>query len=99
MAYTGEDDGSVLDWDEANANHIERHGVDRWEAEEAVLDPDRYALSRGWHGGEYRYALVGRTESGRTLTVVSVRRGSRLRVITARDASPREIRLYRRNRR
>jgi uncharacterized DUF497 family protein len=99
MAYTEDDDGTVLDWDEANASHIERHGVDRWEAEEAVLDPDRYPLSRGRHGSEYRYALVGRTEAGRTLTVVSVRRGPRLRVITARDASQRELRLYRRNRR
>lgn len=99
MAYTEDDDGTVLDWDEGNEGHIERHGVDRWEAGEALLDPGRYALSRGWHGGEYRYALVGRTDAGRTLTVVFVRRGARLRVITARDASQHEARLYRRGRR
>lgn len=99
MAYTEGDDGAVLDWDEANESHIERHGVDRWEVAEALFDPDRYQLSRGWHGGEYRYALVGRTEAGRTLTIVFARRGQKVRVITARDASQREASLYRRSRR
>ena len=92
--YTASDD---FDWDEANAGHIERHGVECWEAEEALLDPQRRPLSRGVLGGEYRYAVVGRTESGRTLTVVFTPRGKRARVITARDASLREVRLYRRN--
>ncbi len=29
-----------FDWDDNNIEHIARHGVEPWEAEEALLDPD-----------------------------------------------------------
>jgi uncharacterized protein (DUF4415 family) len=30
-----------FDWDAGNLGHIARHGVDPWETDEAVLDPNR----------------------------------------------------------
>ena len=101
MVYTESDDDEHLDdrfdWDEGNAPHIAEHGVEWWEAEEALLDTDLFELSQGWRNDEYRYAIVGRTESGRTLTVVFVHRADKVRVVTARQASAHEAGLYERH--
>ena len=91
------DEGYEFDWDEENEEHIARHGVEWWEAEEVLLDAQRFPLSRGWYRGEYRYGIAGETREGRRLVVVFTRRAGKLRVVTARLASPREIRLYERN--
>ena len=66
-----------FDWDEANVGHVVRHGVEPWEAEEAVLDPYRIAFSTRKTLGERRFALVGATESGRMLFVVYTQRGAK----------------------
>lgn len=85
-----------FDWDEANVGHVVRHGVEPWEAEEAVLDPYRIAFSTRKTLGERRFALVGATESGRMLFVVYTQRGAKVRPITARDADDGEKHRYRR---
>jgi uncharacterized DUF497 family protein len=46
-------------------------------------------------GRERRWALLGATEEGRRLYVVYTRRRGRIRVVSARDATPREKRRYR----
>ncbi|MGE0599896.1 MAG: BrnT family toxin [Dehalococcoidia bacterium] len=97
MVYTRADDDGAFEWDDDNAGHVARHGIEWWEAEEALLDEDRFALSRGMPRGEYRFAIVGKTLAGRMLTVVFARRNARIRVVTARDAARREVRLYGRN--
>lgn len=88
----------MFDWDEANIDHVQRHGVEPNEAEEALLAPDRVPYSGRTVPGERRYVAVGSTEAGRVLTVVYTRRGGGIRVITARPASPREARYHRNNR-
>jgi uncharacterized DUF497 family protein len=93
----GRDDESPYDWDEANEGHVARHGVEWWEAEEALEDPDRANLARGLFRDEYRYLIAGRTLSGRVLAVVYVVRDRLIRVATARPASAHEIRIYRRS--
>ncbi len=89
-------DGDEFDWDDDNIEHIARHGVEPWEAEEAVGDPDR--VTRRRRGG--RLAVIGVTEAGRVLVVVLDRKDRGVwRVVTARDSSPNEKRSYRRRRR
>ena len=82
-------------WDQANVEHIARHGVEPEEAEEAATDPRRAPFPA--HSG--RVGVIGRTAVGRILVVILERRGSAWRVITARDATPGEKRAYRRYRR
>ncbi len=86
----------TFDWDEANLEHIARHGVSPLEVEEAVTDPRRLGVPAYNLRGEVRWAVLGATEAGRVLFVVLTRRHGRIRVVTARDATPREKRRYRR---
>lgn len=85
-----------FDWDDANSDHIARHGVTVEEAEEAF---NGYTLELGYEvvDGEERVEEVGATAKGRILDLVTVLRGDRIRVVTAFDA-PRAMRLeyYRR---
>ena len=81
-------------WDDENVAHIARHGVWLGEVEEALVG-DPLVL----RGADDRYLAYGHTESDRWLFVVYVRRpGGRVRVLTARDMTEREKRLYRRKR-
>jgi uncharacterized DUF497 family protein len=82
----------MFDWDDGNLDHIAEHGVQDWEVEEAYEDRGRWPIPA--YGG--RSAFVGRTEDGRLLVVIYESRGGQLRVVTARDASAREQRNYRR---
>ena len=70
--------------------------MEPWEAEDAILDPDRVGVSARNAPGERRFAVVGSTEPGRMLFVVFMRREEKIRVITARDADDSEKRRYRR---
>ena len=85
-----------FDWDDENIAHISRHGVELWEAEEALLDPGRIGTPARNVGRETRRAALGATEAGRVLFVVYTRRRGKVRVVTARDAEDREKRRYRR---
>jgi uncharacterized DUF497 family protein len=87
-----------FEWDDNNEGHIAKHGVDRYEAEEAATDPaavvrrvgeDRY--------GNRRYVFIGKTEDGRILFMVVDRKGQRRwRIGSARNAEFEEKRFYRR---
>jgi len=85
-----------FDWDEANRDHMAGHGVDPEEAEEALLDSRRRPEPAYNTLRERRWAALGRTEYGRLLFVVFTRRGTRLRVISARDATNAEKHRYQR---
>jgi uncharacterized protein len=82
-----------FDWDDANRQHIARHGISSEEAEEAVtiepLDADVQS-----HESEPRVLCLGRTKSGRLLTVLYTERGGRVRVVTAYDMKKSQQRLY-----
>ncbi len=85
-----------FDWDGENEEHIARHDVDPYEAEEAVQDPGAVH----WRTRSGRYFYMGMTNDGRILAVILERRQSRLwRVVTARGASPRERKAYRKRNR
>ncbi|MGH3086677.1 MAG: BrnT family toxin [Rubrobacteraceae bacterium] len=77
------DSGGLFDWDEGNEEHIARHGIEPYEAEEALLDPKRVGT-------------IGATAAGRILAVVFTRREGKTRPIMARNATDKEKRRYRR---
>jgi uncharacterized DUF497 family protein len=80
----------MFEWDDDNVDHIARHGVMSWEAEEAMLDRRKIRIDA--HSGQF--GIAGRTGDGRLLAVFFDRQGEYVRVATARDASPREERAY-----
>ena len=82
----------MFDLDEGNLDHIAEHGVESGEAEEALEDRRRVPIPA--HSG--RIGIAGRTADGRLLAVFFERHGNIVRVVTARDASAREERSYRR---
>jgi uncharacterized protein len=71
-----------------------KHGVSFDEAVTCLLDP--MALVREDHDAtdEYRYVLVGMSESGRVLTVCYTMRGEMPRIISARKATKKEEKYY-----
>ena len=81
-------------WDDENVAHIARHAVSPDEVEEALVG-DAVVL----RGGDDRYLAYGRSENDRWLFAVYVTRSrGRVRVLTARDMTDREKRLYRHKR-
>ncbi len=81
-------------WDEENMEHVAQHQVSPEEVEEALTgDP---LVLRGPDG---RYLAYGKTSSGRHLFAVYVSQArGRVRVLTAREMTEKETRLYRRRR-
>lgn len=73
-----------------------KHGIELFEAEEALTDPDRVRIDVHDLG---KKGIAGRTQAGRALFVVYVVRDGANRVITARDLTPREKRTFQRRRR
>jgi len=82
-------------WDDENTDHIGRHNVTTDEVEEAIAGKPLVLRGR-----DSRYLAYGRTQDGRWLFAVYVRRPRGLiRILTARDMTEAEQRLYRRMRR
>jgi hypothetical protein len=84
----------ALEVDDHILDKIEsRHGVPFHEVEQACHSPQRH-VRRGRTG---LYKVFSQTEGGRHLLVVLVDRGSGVwRVVTAREMTDQERRLYRR---
>lgn len=83
----------MFDWDSGNLGHIARHGIDRAEAEQVVLN-DPVDLEFQDLTGEERIAQVGETNAGRILVVVTTMRGHLIRVVTAFPAEKRIRKVY-----
>jgi len=87
----------VFEWDQWNVQKNEdKHGASRLETESAFYDP-QYRLFedlRHSNSREARYILYGRSLEARVLMVGFTRRGSKVRIITARPASRKERRIY-----
>lgn len=83
-----------FEWDDTNLEHIAFHDVEPDEAE-AVLD-NRPRILRT---SDEKYLAYGRTDAGRYLLVVFIRKpGPDIRVITARDLTDAEKRRLKRRR-
>jgi len=83
-------------WDAGNAGKSwELHRVSQAECEQVFFNrPIRVAPDERHSHEEPRRAALGRTDDGRLLTVVFTVRGALARVISARDMSRRERRVY-----
>lgn len=80
-----------FEWDETNSEHVARHGVEEIEVEEVFR---RRLYVRKVHD---KYAALGLSATGRRLFVVVAKKDHGiLRPITARDMTPSEWRLYKR---
>ena len=86
-----------FDWDEWNATKIwEKHAVSQAECEQVFFNEPHVVGDDTEHSGEeQRYYLLGQTGKGRQLFLVFTLREDLIRVITARDMSRRERRIYR----
>ena len=87
----------MFDWDEHNDDHIARQGRTHKQVEQMLLSEDRLEFQQGLVNGERRFAVIGPTDDGRTIVAIYTHRLGRIRVVTARDPSARELALYRRH--
>ena len=83
-------------WDEGNVNkNWESHRVSPHEAEQVFFNrPLFVADDVKQSGAERRYFVLGQTDDDRPLFIAFTLRGDLIRVISARDMSRRERKVY-----
>jgi len=85
-----------FEWDAAKASlNQQRHGVSFAEAATVFFDPLSVTVSDPVHSiSENRFVITGLSYQGRAIIVVHVDRGDRIRIISARLATPLERQKY-----
>ena len=85
-----------FEWDPEKADaNLRDHGVAFTEAQTVFGDPLEITIPDPDHSeGEFRFLSLGRSEADRLLIVSYTERGSRIRIISAREAAPKERRDY-----
>ena len=85
-----------FEWDPAKARLNEsKHSVSFFEACEVFDDDHSSAVRDPDHSvDENRYLIFGLSKGGRYLVVSYAERGDRIRLITARQMTPRERKAY-----
>jgi len=83
-----------FEWDEdKNKKNLLKHKVDFTDAKDVF--EDEYGIEQeADYRGEYRLIRIGKTAARLILFVVYTMRGLVIRIISARQASKREIKLY-----
>ena len=72
-------------WDENNEEHLAKHRIKEWEAEEVFFNRYVIAPNKKQHGPK-RYRIDGRTNTGRKLRLIFEDLGSQTaRIITGWD--------------
>jgi uncharacterized DUF497 family protein len=72
-----------------------KHGVTFSEAATVFGDPLEVTIDDPDHSDrEFRFISIGRSEAGRLLVVSYIERNNHIRIITARAATPWEVRYY-----
>lgn len=86
----------IFEWDPEKARDNEqKHGVTFLEASEVFDDAhSSSALDPEHSGDEQRYLIFGGSKGGKYLVVSYTERGDRIRLISARQMTPRERRAY-----
>jgi uncharacterized DUF497 family protein len=84
------------EWDpEKDLENRKKHGVSFAEASTVFLDPLAATVPDDRHSiGESRFRTTGYTVTDRLVIVAHTDRGDRIRIITAREAKPKERRQY-----
>ena len=85
-----------FDWDDGNVNkNWESHKVSPHETEQVFFNRPLIVADDVKHSGtERRYFVLGQTDDNRPLFVAFTLRGVLVRVISARDMSRRERKVY-----
>ena len=85
-----------FEWDAEKAtSNLSKHGVSFAEAITVFGDPLEVMIPDPTHSqGELRFVSIARSEAGRLLAVAYTERDQRIRIISAREATPRERRQY-----
>ena len=85
-----------FDWDEGNiTKNWEKHHVTHIECEEVFFNDPLVVIKDEPHSiTEPRYYVLGKTNSHRLLFLVFTTRGSKIRVISARDMNKKERKIY-----
>jgi len=85
----------AFEWDDGNRDKNRKHGVENWECEQVFFNQPLIILDDPKHSVvEERFAAFGRTDQGRLLVAVYTMRGTKLRIISARDMSKKERLFY-----
>lgn len=85
-----------FDWDDGNLlKNWEKHGVTHLEAEQVFFNEPLIVVDDKNHSqDEPRWYSLGRTDAKRTLMVVFTLRNQKIRIISARDMSRKERKIY-----
>ena len=85
-----------FEWDEEKAKtNLKNHRVSFDEATTVFSDPFSITISDPDHSAdEQRYIDIGSSDRGRILVVVYTERGTNIRIISCRKATPTERRRY-----
>ena len=85
-----------FDWDDANIlKNWKKHQVSAFECEQVFFNQPLITAPDEKHSSEEpRYYALGKTDTSRLLFVVFAIRGKLVRVISARDMSRRERRIF-----
>ena len=85
-----------FEWDpEKAASNLEKHGVEFIEATTVFADPLELTIIDPDHSeNEDRFISLGRSASETVLVISFTERENRIRIISARPATPRERREY-----
>jgi hypothetical protein len=76
------------------AANLKKHGVSFEEAEAALFDPLALSIEDPDAEGESRWLLIGMVGRMQILTVIYTLRGDRIRIISARRSTKRELQEY-----
>jgi hypothetical protein len=89
-------EATEFDWDGGNAEKSWlRHRVSQSESEQAFFNRPLVLAEDDHHSTEeLRWYALGCTDAGRLLFIVYTLRGEKVRVISARDMTPRERKDY-----
>ena len=85
-----------FEWDEDKAQvNISNHGVDFFEAVTVFGDPLSVIYEDDEHSvAERRFLNIGMSAANRILIISYTERDDIIRIISAREATPKEIRAY-----
>jgi uncharacterized DUF497 family protein len=83
-------------WDEGNINkNLYKHNIENWECEQVFFNEPLIILDDPKHSyAEKRWAAFGKTDAGKLLSVVFTKRGSLIRIISARSMKRKERNFY-----
>lgn len=86
----------IFEWDDnKNQINIDKHGIDFQEASTAFGDPMALDFDDPDHSiGEYRLLLLGMTITQRYIVMSYTERDDKIRIISARDMTRHEKRIY-----